>query len=93
LYCERGDEIEPLGHGRYEVPGCSGGSYTVDLKVFTDEPESCTCPDHRRHPELSCKYLIACCLFRAKTRARMRREAEERRARRGAGRAVMEAAL
>ncbi len=73
LYRERGDEIEPLGKGRYTVPGCAGGSYTVDLAVFGGE-ESCSCPDHARHPEYSCKHLSAAAIFRAKARAKARRE-------------------
>ncbi len=77
LYREHGDEIEHIGHGRYEVPGCTGGSYTVDLAVFGGE-ESCSCPDHARHPEYSCKHLIAVSLHRAKARARSRRAQAER---------------
>ena len=77
LYREHGDEIEHIGHGRYEVPGCSGGSYTVDLAVFTDEPETCSCPDFQRHKE-PCKHVYAGSLYRAKARAAARREQGER---------------
>ncbi len=73
LYRERGHEIEHTGHGRYEVPGCSGGTYEVDLKVFTDEPETCSCPDHQRHKQ-PCKHVYAVSLYRAKSRAKARRE-------------------
>ncbi len=51
LYREHGAEIEPLGKGVYRVPGCSGGTYTVDLAVFTDEPETCNCPDYKRQKQ------------------------------------------
>jgi hypothetical protein len=85
LYRDHGDEIEHIGRGRYSVPGCSGGSYTVDLAVFGGE-ESCNCPDHRRHPEHSCKHLVAATIYRAKARMVGRRGAEERRARRGTAR-------
>lgn len=76
LYRERGDEIEPQGRGVYLVPGCSGSTYTVDLAVFSDE-ESCTCPDHREHPEFTCKHLTAATLYRAKDNAR-RRDSRQR---------------
>lgn len=68
LYREHGDEITPLGHGRYEVPGCSGGSYTVDLAVFGGE-ESCSCPDRAA----VCKHIIAATIHRSKARAACRR--------------------
>ncbi len=77
LYREHGDEIIHEGHGVYTVPGCSGGSYRVDLAVFGGE-ESCSCPDHARHPEHSCKHLAAAAIFRAKARAKARREQGER---------------
>jgi uncharacterized Zn finger protein len=73
LYREHGDEITHEGHGAYTVPGCSGGSYTVDLAVFGGE-ECCDCPDHQRHPELTCKHLAAAAIFRAKARTRARGE-------------------
>ncbi len=70
-----GQEIEHQGHGKYTVPSCSGeGSYEVDLKVFTDEPESCSCPDRER----PCKHLVAATIFRAKARTRARRAQAER---------------
>lgn len=71
LYRDHGDEITNEGHGVYSVPGCSGGTYTVDLAVFGGE-ESCSCPDHRRHPEHTCNHLVAATLYRAKTRAVVR---------------------
>jgi len=77
LYRDHGAEITHEGHGVYSVPGCSGGTYTVDLAVFDGE-ESCDCPDHARHPEHSCKHLAAAAIFRAKARAAARREQAER---------------
>jgi uncharacterized Zn finger protein len=71
LFEERGEEIEHEGHGVYTVPGCSGGSYRVDLAVFGGE-ETCSCPDHARHPEHTCKHLIAASIYRAKSRAAAR---------------------
>ncbi len=73
LYRLRGDEITHEGRGVYLVPGCSGGSYTVDLAVFGGE-ESCNCPD--RAPV--CKHLVAATIYRAKTTARRRREQAHR---------------
>jgi hypothetical protein len=74
LYREHGDEIEHEGHGVYTVPGCSGGSYTVDLVPFGGE-ESCSCPDYRRHKRTgtSCKHIVAATIYRAKGRAAARR--------------------
>lgn len=70
-----GAEIEHRGKGVYSVPSCSGqGSYEVDLKVFTDEPESCNCPDRAR----PCKHLIAATIHRAKARMAARRAQAER---------------
>ncbi len=70
-----GRQIEHQGKGVYSVPSCSGeGSYEVDLKVFTDEPESCSCPDRER----PCKHLVAATIFRAKARTRALREQAER---------------
>jgi hypothetical protein len=66
-------EIEHEGHGVYTVPGCSGGSYTVDLVPFGGE-ESCTCPDYRKH-EAPCRHLFAAAIYRAKSRAASRRSA------------------
>ncbi len=77
LYRERGDEIKHIGHGRYEVRGCGGGTYEVDLKVFTDEPETCSCPDYQRHKQ-PCKHVYAATVARAKSRAKARREQAER---------------
>ncbi len=61
-----------------------GASYRVDLAVFGGE-ESCDCPDRSFHPEHSCKHLIAATIYRAKTTARRRHEAEARRGARKAG--------
>jgi hypothetical protein len=69
LYREHGDEIIHEGHGVYTVPGCSGGTYAVDLAVFDGE-QSCSCPD--RAPV--CKHIICATIYRAKARARSRRE-------------------
>jgi hypothetical protein len=71
-----GRQIEHIGHGVYSVPSCSGQgvTYEVDLKVFTDEPESCNCPDRER----PCKHLIAATIHRAKARMAARREQAER---------------
>jgi hypothetical protein len=45
------------------------------LAVFDGAaPQSCDCPDHARHPELTCKHLAAATIYRAKTRAKARRE-------------------
>ena len=94
LYREHGHEIKHIGHGRYEVPGCSGGTYTIDLAVFTDEPETCSCPDYQRHKE-PCKHVYATSLYRAKSRAKARREQGERTASRAsrASLAPLEASL
>ncbi len=72
LFRDHGDEIEPLGKGRYTVPGCSGGVYVVDLAVFGGT-ESCNCPDFRRHHD-TCKHLVAATVARAKARIRAREE-------------------
>jgi hypothetical protein len=84
LYRSRGAGIIHEGRGVYSVPGRSGGSYTVNLSVFTDEPETCSCPDHARHPELTCKHLAAASIYRAKSRAKARREQHQRAASRAA---------
>ena len=71
LYRERGDEIEPLGHGKYRVPSCTGGQpYVVDLAPLGGD-ESCSCPDHAKGH--TCKHLIAATLYRAKRQAEHRR--------------------
>jgi hypothetical protein len=83
LYRDHGAEIKHIGHGVYEVPGCSGGTYEVDLAVFDGE-ETCSCPDHARRPGYSCKHLAAATIFRAKARAKARREQHQRTASRAA---------
>lgn len=77
LFREHGAEIIHEGHGVYTVPGCSGGTYRVDLAVFGGA-ETCSCPDHTRHPERSCKHIICATVYRAKARAKARREQAER---------------
>ena len=72
LYRDYADEIAHEGRGVYTVPGCSGGTYTVNLAVFGGE-ESCSCPDHRNHPEYTCKHLVAATIYRAKARMGARR--------------------
>jgi hypothetical protein len=60
LFRERGDEIEPLGKGRYHVPSCNGHDpYTVDLGIFHDEPgfEACTCRDFQDRKETCVRKL------------------------------------
>ena len=75
LYRERGDEIAPLGHGKYNVPGCTGGPYVVDLAPLGGE-ESCSCPDHAKGH--TCKHLIAATIYRAKRLAAHRRRSSSR---------------
>jgi len=77
LYREHADEVIHEGHGVYMVPGCSGGTYTVDLAVFTDEPETCSCPDYQRHKR-PCKHVYAATVARAKARMRARTVQAER---------------
>jgi len=77
LYRDHHDEIIHEGHGSYRVPGCGGGTYTVDLAVFTDEPETCSCPDYQRHKQ-TCKHVYAATVARAKSRAKARREQHQR---------------
>jgi hypothetical protein len=82
LYREHGDEIIHEGRGVYTVPGCSGGSYRVDLAVFGGE-ESCSCPDftaprRNREPGEPCKHLYAATIFRARSRVAARRVQVER---------------
>jgi hypothetical protein len=72
LYRDRGSGIEPQGHGTYSVPGCDGGSYTVGLDVFADQPvETCSCPDFQRRRDV-CKHIVAATLYRARSRAQSR---------------------
>jgi len=73
LYREHGGEIIHEGRGVYIVPGCSRGSYLVDLAVFDGE-QSCSCPD--RAPV--CKHIICATIYRAKSRAKARREQHQR---------------
>jgi uncharacterized Zn finger protein len=68
-----GDEVEAIGHGRYEVAGSKGWTYRVDLDIFADDPrETCSCPDYRRHSS-PCKHVYSAAICRAKTRAASRR--------------------
>ncbi len=78
LYRERGEQIEHQGRGRFTVPGCSGGSYEVNLAIFSSADEqSCTCPDNPPAGEV-CKHIHAATIARAKTRARALRKQAER---------------
>ncbi len=77
LFRDLGAQIIHEGHGVYTVPGCSGGTYRVDLAVFGGE-ESCSCPDHNRHPEKTCKHIFAATVARAKARMRARTVQAER---------------
>jgi hypothetical protein len=66
LFRERRHEIKEVAPNLYRVPSCTGDRvYTVDYGL-----ERCSCPDARRHPELSCKHLIAIGILVAKRRAR-----------------------
>jgi hypothetical protein len=66
LFRERRHEIKEVAPNLYRVPSCAGDRvYTVDYDL-----ERCSCPDARRHPELSCKHLIAIGILVAKRRAR-----------------------
>ncbi len=66
LYREHRHEIVLVGPDTFEVPSCTGsGVYLVE---YGGERESCTCPDARRHPELSCKHLLVVAICRAKRR-------------------------
>jgi uncharacterized protein YfaP (DUF2135 family) len=73
LYREHADEITHEGHGIYTVPGCSGGTYRVDLAVFGGT-ESCSCPDRAT----VCKHVICATIYRATARAAARRAQAER---------------
>ena len=66
LYREHHHEIVLAGPDTYEVPSCTGSG--VYLVVYGGEVESCNCPDARRHPELSCKHVLAVAICRAKHR-------------------------
>ena len=82
LYRERGEEIEHQGRGRFTVPGCSGGSYTVNLAIFSFAGEqSCTCPDTPPAGEV-CKHVHAATIARAKRQAEARRRQAEKNAER-----------
>ena len=60
LYIERHNEFRFTDDGSVEVPASDlGSSYSVDL-----HKESCTCPDHSRRPEMTCKHMIAAEMFR-----------------------------
>ena len=78
LYRERGEEIERQRRGRFTVPGCSGGSYIVDLAIFGGE-QSCTCPDTPPSEAGEvCKHVHAATIARAKMRARaLRKQADK----------------
>jgi hypothetical protein len=66
LYRDHHHEIVLVGTDRYEVPSCTGsGVYEVE---YGGDVESCTCPDARRHPEFSCKHVLAVGICRAKRR-------------------------
>jgi hypothetical protein len=84
LFRIRGSEIEPLGHGKYFVPGECEDGYTVDLDVFSPDPfESCQCADFvyrlKDLPEaMCCKHIHAASFYRAKSRARVRGEQHKR---------------
>ncbi len=73
LYRDHADLITHEGHGIYTVPGCSGGTYTVNLAIGGGE-ESCSCPD--RAPV--CKHIICATIHRARAKAKARRAKAER---------------
>ncbi len=69
-------QVQPLGHGHYEVAGTHGWTYEVNLDVFSDDPhETCGCPDYRRHKRTGtvCKHITAATIYRAKSRTASRR--------------------
>ncbi len=69
LYRDHGAEITHEGHGVYTVPGCSGGTYRVDLAIGSAAGEEyCNCPD--RAPV--CKHIICATIYRSKARAKAR---------------------
>ncbi len=57
LYREHGEEIEHMRHGVYSVPGCSGGTYRVDLAPFGGA-ESCNCRTAPRYASTSWRPLF-----------------------------------
>ncbi len=58
------EEIHPVSPGVWSVPSCSGeNTYLLRLRHG-----SCSCPDARRHPKLSCKHVLAVALCFAKRR-------------------------
>lgn len=80
LFRTRGHEIEPLGKGRYSVPGCSERAYEVDVDECDKRGrESCTCPDYVYKladlPEpVVCKHIVAAAMYRAKRKIASRRK-------------------
>ena len=69
LYPER--TVEPLGHGRYSVEG-SDGFYEVNLAIGGGE-ESCPCIATK-----PCYHISLATIYRAKSRAKARREQHQR---------------
>jgi len=68
LYRDHVDEIVRILPHTYSVPSCSGStSYVVRLDRGT-----CECPDHERHPELTCKHLAAATVAASKKTRRRR---------------------
>ena len=64
LHRERGGEIERTGPWTYLVPSCSG----AEARAVNYRRETCDCPDALRHPDLSCKHVLAVGVYRAKRR-------------------------
>jgi uncharacterized Zn finger protein len=53
-------KVEDRGLDRYRVEGSKPDTFwRVDL-----DHDYCTCPDHGKHPELSCKHIIAAELYK-----------------------------
>jgi hypothetical protein len=71
LFEERGHLIRAVASDTYSVPssGMLGKRYTVR---YGGEVESCTCPDHSYHPEVSCKHLLAVGIMHAARRSGVR---------------------
>jgi hypothetical protein len=69
LFSMRGHEIQDLGDGVYAVPAQRGSTL---YRVEYGEAESCGCEDHKFHPHLSCKHLVAVGIYSAKMRQRRR---------------------